>query len=100
MALTFLANTKVGVASAIGYILSTFYNYWANSFFTFGGGHNHARSLPRFLIIACVGLIFNQVMLLLMIQLLLPTAIAQIIATTTVLLWNYFINATWTFAKR
>lgn len=95
-----LAGVDAGIASASGYTLSTFWNYWANACFTFGGGHDHARSLPRFLATAIAGLGINQLMLLGLIALGIPVAVAQLAATATVLLWNYFINASWAFARR
>jgi putative flippase GtrA len=98
--LIYLASITAGIASAIGYTLSTFYNYWANSYFTFGGGHSHARSLPRFLVTALAGLGINQIVLLAGIYVSLSLAIAQFTATAAVLLWNYRVNATWTFARK
>ncbi|MDO6384820.1 MULTISPECIES: GtrA family protein [unclassified Uliginosibacterium] len=87
-------------ASATGYSLSTFYNYWANARFTFGGSHRHRDSLPRFLLTAAAGLGINQLVLLGLIALGLPVAAAQILATGCVLVWNYVINAIWSFRSR
>lgn len=95
-----LFDCAPGVASATGYCLSTLYNYWANARFTFGGGHDHARSLPRFLITAAAGLGINQLVLLGLIHFSVPVFLAQLLATGTVLLWNYFINAVWAFGSR
>lgn len=99
-ALIHAASIGAGAASATGYTLSTFWNYWANARFTFGGADNHARRLPRFLLTALAGLGINQLLLLGLIRLAAPVAFAQLAATATVLLWNYFINATWAFAHR
>jgi putative flippase GtrA len=97
--LIYSASITADVASAAGYMLSTFYNYWANARFTFGGGHSHSRSLPRFLVTALAGLGINQVMLLWGLYISLPLAMAQLAATATVLLWNYLVNAIWTFSR-
>lgn len=94
------AGVTAGIASASGYVCSTFYNYWASAHFTFGGGHDHARSLPRFLLTALAGLGINQITLLAGLYFSLPVPVAQLVATVTVLFWNYFINALWTFSKR
>lgn len=88
------------VASATGYCLSTLYNYWASAHFTFADQHDHARSLPRFLVTAAAGLGINQLVLLGLIRFDLPLAFAQITATAAVLLWNYFVNASWAFGSR
>lgn len=93
-------GVTAGIASASGYCISTLYNYWANARFTFAGKHDHAHSLPRFLATALAGLGINQLVLLLLIQVGLPVAAAQILATGCVLLWNYFINAIWAFRSR
>jgi putative flippase GtrA len=95
-----MASITPGVASAVGYILSAFFNYFANSHFTFGGGHSHARSLPRFLVTALTGLGINQIVLLSGMYISLPIAIAQLTATAVVVFWNYFVNASWTFARK
>ena len=89
-----------GYASATGYSLSTLFNYWANARFTFGGQHKHAESMPKFVMTATAGLGINQLVLLSLTQLGLPVAPAQIFATGTVLVWNYVINAIWSFRAR
>lgn len=99
-ALIYFQNITAGVASATGYTLSIFYNYYANAHFTFGGSHSHARSLPRFFFTALVGLGINQIVLLTGINFSMPIVIAQLIGTATVLVWNYLVNATWTFSRR
>lgn len=95
-----LTSISFTAASAIGYVLSMFYNYWANSRFTFGGGHDHTKSFPRFLIISLTGLGINQSVLSLGIYLHLLPALSQVAATVVVVLWNYFLNAIWTFANK
>lgn len=87
-------------ASACGYTLSTFYNYWANARFTFEGQHDHAHSLPRFLLTAGAGLAINQLVLISLTFLGLATAFAQILATGCVLIWNFIINAVWSFREK
>ena len=98
--LIYFLNVVASVASASGYVMSTLFNYWANSQFAFGGGHSHRRSFPRFLLTAITGLGINQLILITGIYLSLHLVIAQLAATTIVFFWNYFINAVWTFAKR
>ena len=87
-------------ASAIGFIVSAIYNYWANARFTFGGNFNHARSLPRFLVTALIGLLLNQVFLAIGLQSGLPLIASQLLATACVFIWNYVVNAVWSFSRR
>ena len=93
-------TTTISIASAIGYMLSAFYNYWANAHFSFGGNHRHTRSLPRFFSTALAGLAINHFVLLAGISFNQQLFTAQLIATVAVLTWNYIVNATWTFARR
>ena len=88
------------ISSAIGYVSSTLYNYWANSQFSFGNGRKHRRSLPRFLMIALIGLGINHALLSIGIYLKLQISISQLFATAVVLIWNYSANAIWTFNKK
>lgn len=97
--LIYLIGTKADIASSTGYIISTIYNYWANSRYAFGGGHIHRRSLPRFLMVASIGLAINQIILLTGLFFSLSIIAAQLSATALVFLWNYLVNATWTFAR-
>lgn len=87
-------------ASFIGYILSTLFNYWASSRYTFCARHSDGYSLLRFILVAVVGLGINQLLLVICINLLLPAIIAQLAATAAVMLWSYFANAIWTFSSR
>lgn len=89
-------------ASGVGFALSACFNYWANARFTFSGKKNHLHSLPRFAITALLGCVIN-VGVLYGLQMLgvpktgLPFAFSQLFATGVVLIWNYMLNALWTF---
>jgi len=87
-------------ASATGFTVSAAYNYWANARFTFGGNFNHVRSLPRFLITALSGLLLNQVVLAIGLQMGLALIVGQLLATACVFTWNYIVNAVWSFSPR
>lgn len=96
----YFSSFSASTSSAAGYTLSTLFNYWANSRYAFGGGYSHRRSLPRFLLVAIIGLGINQIVLLIGIYFSLPILIAQLAATSFVVFWNYFVNAVWTFARK
>lgn len=91
------AQCSEGYASATGYVISTAYNYCANASLTFHGKHRHTRSLPRFLLTALAGLGINQMVLLGLLRLHTWLPMAQIAATVCVLVWNYLVNALWSF---
>ncbi|HEX5127090.1 MAG TPA: GtrA family protein [Rhodocyclaceae bacterium] len=88
------------IATSIGFVISAVFNYLANARFTFQGAHKHAESVPRFVAMLGAGLIINASVLKLLMLLSLPVWPAQILATGVVFMWNYIINAIWTFKKR
>ena len=85
-------------ASAIGFALSSVLNYYLNYRLTFRSSRAHVTAVPRFLLIAGIGLGANSVaMWILTKSAHLEYVLAQLIATTFVLLWNYTANRKWTF---
>lgn len=89
------------ISSSIGYLLSATLNYLFNRRFTFDSERKHSDSVPRFFVISLFGLAINAAVLYLF-QLVgsVHYLIAQIIATTVVLFWNFFANRAWTFNKK
>lgn len=103
-ALLFLLVTGVGVhpvpASVAGAVLGAVINYILNYRFTFRSNRKHQEALPRFLAIAATGLALNTILMWLLVEPLRMHYLgAQLIATGCVLIWNYFGNRHWTFAK-
>jgi len=88
------------VASSTGFVISAIFNYLANAHFTFQGDHNHAESVPRFVAMMAAGAVINASVLNGLVWIGLPVWLAQILATGVVLVWNYIINAVWTFKAR
>jgi putative flippase GtrA len=103
-ALLFFLVTSLGVhpvpASVAGAVLGAVINYILNYRFTFRSDRKHKEALPRFLAIAATGLALNTILMWLLVEPLhMHYLIAQLIATGCVLIWNYFGNRHWTFAK-
>ena len=96
--MTYAAISAIS-ASACGFIVSGIANYLANSYFTFSGGHRHQKALPKFIVTSAIGLALNQLVLTLGIRIGLPILFSQLLATGVVFLWNYILNAIWTFKK-
>ena len=88
------------LASGIGFIISAIFNYWANARFTFGGHSTHRQGIPRFLVTLGAGVAINAVVLYGLTRFRVPLVVSQLITTGVVLIWNYTINAVWTFRKR
>ncbi|MFL6715146.1 MAG: GtrA family protein [Burkholderiaceae bacterium] len=94
-----LAGMPALAASNIGFAISAVANYLLNAKLTFRSERSHASTLPRFAITAALGLGINSLLLSLLIAAGLHPAPAQILATAGVLIWNYTLNALWTFKK-
>jgi putative flippase GtrA len=88
-------------ASNAGFLISAAFNYWANARFTFkGAGGSHQQNIPRFIATLCAGLLINSGVLHGLLLLNVPIWLAQLCATGVVFIWNYAINAVWTFRTR
>jgi putative flippase GtrA len=96
---------RVGIpvlaATSVGFIAGALVNYSLNRRFTFASDASHVEALPKFLAIVAVGAIFNW----LIVAWLLPRwqvhyLLIQLLATGTVLLWNFIGNYLWTFRKQ
>lgn len=89
----------VSVASAIGYALSTLFNYATNRRLTFRSRRSHSSALPRFLWLASFGLAINTVTVWLLAERLgIHYLIAQVAATALTLCWNFVAARRWAFA--
>lgn len=89
------------VASTVGFVVAATVNYILNRRYTFGSAKPHLETAPKFFLVAAVGLWLNGVLLAAGMAIAgLHYIAAQVIATGCVLLWNYTINAVWTFAVK
>lgn len=88
---------KVG-ASAAAFAISAGFNYWLNYHFTFASNLSHTRTLPKFALVALVGLAINtgSFAALLLILHYLP---AQVIATGITLLSNFTLHQFWIYRR-
>jgi len=91
------AGMSIVPASAIGFIVSAVVNYFLNARLTFRSKKNHGDTMPRFVATASIGLLLNSLVLAGLTSLGTHVVLAQVIATICVLIWNYTINAIWTF---
>jgi putative flippase GtrA len=94
-----LAGMPALAASNTGFAVSAVANYLLNAKLTFRSERSHASTLPRFAITAALGLGINSLLLSLLIAAGLHPAPAQLLTTAGVLIWNYTLNALWTFKK-
>lgn len=87
-------------ASVAGAALGALVNYLLNYHYTFRSDRRHRDALPRFLAIAGLGLSLNTLCMALFVDSFgMHYLVAQVLATLSVLIWNFFANRHWTFAK-
>jgi len=93
-------------ASIAGYLLSSFFNYWANYRFTFNSRSNHRESFPKFVIAVAIGLsanttLFAAFLFLFDHYLSLPWIehylVAQFLATGITVVLNFCVHKFWIY---
>jgi putative flippase GtrA len=92
-----LAQTDPVLASAVGFLMGALANYLLNYHFTFRSTQPHGPALLKFATLASIGLLLNSAIMQLLARGALHYLLAQVVATGTVLFWNFFGNACWTF---
>ena len=95
--LIWLVDCPLVLASAIGFAVSAVANYILNARLTFRSEEGHGKTLQRFIVTSLLGLAINASMLAFLVSLGMHPALAQLLTTLGVMLWNYTINALWTF---
>jgi putative flippase GtrA len=95
------AGLPAPLASALGFCASALVNYWLNRRFTFSSRRAHGVALPRFLVVATSGLIMNTAIMWLVVSVVRwHYVLAQVLATSAVVLWTYSLNRHWTFSHQ
>jgi len=85
-------------ASAAGAAVGAVVSYFLNYYFTFRSRQQHLPALIRFLSIAIFGLLFNTFLVYIAyVWFGLHYLLAQVLATSIVLIWNFCANRLWTF---
>lgn len=86
------------VASALGFVVGAVVGYLLNRRFTFASARDHREALPRYVVVAAVGLIINVVALTVLLEVFDWFYLwAQVVATVVALFWNFGANRLWTF---
>jgi putative flippase GtrA len=86
-------------ASLAAYSGGSGLNYWLRRGFVFRSQARHRRAVPRYLLVAGIGLGLTGLMMQFGVHDLgLPYPLAQVVATGVVLSWNFTAHRLWTFA--
>jgi putative flippase GtrA len=95
-----LGSAAAVPASIASYAGGSGLNYWLRRGFVFRSRVRHRRAVPRYLVVAGVGLGLTGLMMRLGVDYLsLPYPVSQVAATALVLGWNLTAHRLWTFAE-
>lgn len=95
-----LLGVSAVIASSAGYVVGAVINYLLNYHYTFRSSLSHTRTAPLFFAIAGVGFFMNGAIVgLLTSKAALHYLLAQVVATGTVLVWNFLANHFGTFRE-
>lgn len=87
-------------ATSVGFALSSLFNYAANYRFTFKSQKKHTEAYSKFMTIALIGFFLNGAVVGVFVNLIhVHYILAQVIATATVLVWNFCGNYFWSFRE-
>lgn len=86
------------VSSALAFVLSAVLNYLLNFHLTFSGELRHRQTLPKFAVVAVIGLASNTLCFSLAL-LLLPYLLAQVAATLITLIGNFLLHQFWIYRE-
>jgi putative flippase GtrA len=96
-----LAGTPPVPATLAGYLVGGIVSYVLNRCWTFASDARHREAVGKFVLVAAVGFVLTGAMMALLTG---PLAIhylpAQIATTLVVMLWSFWANKLWTFARR
>ena len=93
-------RTDPVIASTYGFIVGALVNYCLNYRYTFRSSKPHLEAIVKFFSVASLGLLINGLLMgLLTARLTVYYLAAQVVATLTVLIWNFAANTLWTFSE-
>ena len=88
-------------ASAIGFVISAVVNYMLNYHVTFESRKAHSEAATKFMVIAALGLIVNSLIMHVGTDILrIHYIFTQLVATGSVLMWNFTGNYLWSFREK
>jgi len=97
-ALVQFAGAGPVAASTVGAVVGAVINYVLNYRFTFASRRAHHVALPRFGAISAAGVVLNAAVLSTMLEFVhVHYLVAQVVATSTVLVAGFLANRKWTF---
>lgn len=93
-----LAHMGAVAASTAGAVTGALVNYALNHRYTFASARRHRDAMPRFLLVAILGIALNALVMVAVLAIAgTHYLVAQIVATATVLATGFLANRRWTF---
>jgi putative flippase GtrA len=93
-----LASVGAVAATTAGAVSGALVNYRLNHRFTFESDQPHKHALPRFALVALLGIAINAAVVALLLPWVVPYyLLAQVAATGVVLITGFAVNRAWTF---
>lgn len=75
------------------------FNYWLNHRYVFHSDRPHRESLPRFIIMAVIGIVLNGVIVKTLTVANINYLVSQVSATLIILVLNFFLSKLWIFRQ-
>lgn len=95
-----LAGVSAVWATTAGFVVGALINYILNYHLTFRSDKAHRETMSKFFIVALVGAGLNMMIMFFGVDVLaLFYLLAQVIASSVVLLWTFAANKLWTFSE-
>ena len=87
------------VGAMVGATGGALSNYWLNHRFTFCSDRAHKEALPRFLLMAGIGILLNGIIVKTLTLVEIHYLISQMVATLTIFVLNFLVSKLWIFRK-
>ncbi len=101
IAMVEVVSVRPVFSSILGFIVGALVNYFLNYHITFKSAKSHHEAMPKFFVVALVGLAMNTAIMGVTTESLgFHYLLAQVISTGLVLIWNFTGNRLWTFWER
>ncbi|KAF0814770.1 hypothetical protein IGB42_00825 [Andreprevotia sp. IGB-42] len=89
------------VASAVGFLLGSLFNYTLNYLFTFQSSKSHLHAASRYYAVLAVGWLLNYALMALFTShLIIHYLLAQVITTGICFIWHFTGSRLWAFREK
>ncbi len=75
------------------------FNYWMNHRYTFRSDRPHKEALPRFVLMAGIGVMLNGAIVKALTMATVNYLVSQVAATLMILILNFFLSKLWIFSQ-